>query len=79
MQPATDEIAEIVECSGGKFGDSVKRRSNTIAILVSHKKDCKLWPKYQKSHPDIKIVSSEWFMECVVKQTTIDFTRHILD
>lgn len=79
VQPTADEIAEIVECAGGKYASSVsiKRKANSKAILISHKKDSKLWPAYRESHPDVQIVSSEGFMQSVVQQK-INFSHYIL-
>lgn len=78
-QPATEEICEIVECSGGKYGDSalIKCKSDAKAVLITHKKDKKLWPDYRRAHPDIQIVSSEGFMQSVVQQK-INFSQYQL-
>lgn len=80
VQPTTDEICEIVECSGGKYGGdiaSIKRKPNTKIVLITHKKDKKLWPSYRSRHPDIQIVSSEGFMQSVVQQE-INFSQYEL-
>lgn len=75
-QPTTDEIGEIVECSGGKYGDKapIKRKPNTKLVLITHKKDKKLWPIYRQIHPGIQIVGSEGFMQSVVQQK-INFSQ----
>lgn len=79
MQPVTPEIAEIVECAGGKYADNPlkKRKPNTAAVLISHKKDSKMWKYYKDAHPDIQIVSSEGFLQSVMQQK-INFSAHAL-
>lgn len=79
VQPTTDELCEIVECSGGKYGGSatMKRKPNTKFVLITHKKDKKLWPNYRSRYPDIQIVSSEGFMQSVVQQE-INFSQYEL-
>lgn len=79
MQPTTDEISEIVQCSGGKFATNLSdtRKPNTKAVLISHKKDSKMWHLYQKVHPDIQIVSCEGFMLSVCQQK-INFPDFVL-
>lgn len=79
MQPTPDEISEIVQGSGGKYSDNPlkKCKPNTKAVLISNKKDYKLWDSYRKAHPDIQIVNSEGFMQSVVQQK-INFPDYTL-
>lgn len=78
-QPTTDEICEIVECAGGKYANSasMKRKPKAKAVLITHKKDKKLWPDYRRYHPDVQIVSSEGFMQSIVQQK-INFPKYEL-
>ncbi|XP_031631860.1 uncharacterized protein LOC116346097 [Contarinia nasturtii] len=83
VQPTKEEIAEIVECCGGKFADNPdkKRKPNTVAVLISNKKDSKMWNAYRKAHPDVQIVSSEGFMQSILKQkiTFPDYLLFLID
>lgn len=68
--PTVVEICDIVECAGGKYANDaqVKCDKNRTAVLITDKKDRKLWKIYQDMHPGIQIVSSEGFMQSVVQQ-----------
>lgn len=83
VQPTRDEIAEIVECSGGRYSASCpldeppRDKLNTKFVLISHKMDAKQWNKFRKPYPDIQIVSSEGFLQSVVQQK-INFSQYII-
>lgn len=71
VQPTTIEISEIVQCAGGTFSSDThpaKCDKNRMPVLITDKKDRKLWTKYQAEHHDVMIVNCEGFMQSVVQQ-----------
>lgn len=78
-QPTPNEIAEIVACAGGEFSFNPKfqRKSNKKIVLVTDKRDRKLWGDYRRFYADIEIVSSEGFMQSVVRQK-ITFASYLM-
>lgn len=81
VQPTELEIADIVGCCGGKYiGSPLSKRgqrTNAIVVLITSRKDRKLWDKYRTAYPDLQIVSGEGFMQSILQQK-ITFSKYFL-
>lgn len=78
-QPTPTEIDEIVRCAGGEFilNPTVQHKSDRKIVLITEKKDKKLWKKYQDFYKNIVIVSSEGFMQSIMRQKIL-FSKYLL-
>lgn len=78
-QPVPNEIAELVRCGGGEFlfNPPDKFAFSDRVVLITEKDDNRLWRKYQRMYDDIRIVSSEGFMQSILQQQ-INFKYYTL-
>lgn len=78
-QPVPNEIAELVRCGGGEFlfNPPDKFEINDCVVLITEKDDNRHWRKYQRMYDNIRIVSSEGFMQSILQQK-INFKNYML-